>query len=97
MIPLLIAVTAGFGVFLMYSALSLGWSGLGLGPRIGSASRSRRGVGTFDVDVWLQQAGLEGTDKREFLVVVASLFIVGFLLAYAAFGGAGPALALLHI
>lgn len=91
MIPLVIAVTAGFGVFLMYSALWLSWSGLGLGPRIGSASRPKRGVSAFDVDVWLQQAGLEGTDKREFFVVVVSLFIVGFLLAYAAFGGVIPA------
>ena len=94
MIPLLLAVTAGFGVFLLYSALSLGWSGLGLGPRIGSTSRSHTGVGTLDVDVWLQQASLEGTDKREFFVVVAALFVVGFLLAYAAFGGALPALAI---
>lgn len=93
MIPLIIAVTAGFGVFLMYSALWLGWSGLGLGPRTDSPSRTRRGAGAFDVDVWLQQAGLEGADKREFFAVVAALFLFGFLLAYAAFGGAMPGLA----
>ncbi|MCQ3806008.1 MAG: hypothetical protein OXB92_11965 [Acidimicrobiaceae bacterium] len=94
MTPLLIAVTTGFGVFLMYTALALGWSGLGLGPRVGSAPRSGRRAGTLDIDVWLMQAGLEGIDKREFFVVVATLFLVGFLLAFAAFGGAVPALAI---
>lgn len=94
MIPLLLAVTAGTGVFLMYSALSLGWSGLGFGPRIGAPVRSRARVGRIDIDVWLQQAGLDGIDKREFFAVVAMLFVVGFLLSFAAFGGMLPALAI---
>ena len=94
MIPLLISATAGLGVFFMYSALSLGWSGLLPGPRTGSAPAWGRGPGSFDADVWLQQAGLEGTGKREFFAVVAALFIVGFLLAYAAFGGPVPAAAI---
>ena len=94
MIPLLLAVAAGIGVFLMYSALSLGWSGLGFGPRIGPSSRSQTRSRTIDMNVWLQQAGLDGVDKKEFFAVVAMLFVVGFLLAFAAFGGLFPALAI---
>ena len=78
MIPLLLAVAAGIGVFLMYSALSLGWSGLGFGPRIGGSSRSRTRSRTIDINVWLQQAGLDGVDKKEFFAVVAMLFVVVF-------------------
>lgn len=94
MIPLLIAVAAGFGMFLLYTATTLGWSGLSLGPRIGSQAGTEGKAGKFDVDVWLTQAGLEGTNKREFFGVVAALFIVGFLVAYAAFGSAIPGLAI---
>lgn len=94
MIPLLLAVIAGIGVFFMHSALSLGWGGLGFGPRIGPSSRLQAHFGTIDIDIWLQQAGLDGIDKREFFAVVAMLSVVGFLLAFAAFGGLFPALAI---
>ena len=94
MTSLLLAITAGIGVFYVFSAVSLGWNGLGFGPRIRSADRSRARLGTVDIDVWLQQAGLDGIDKREFVAVVAMLSVVGFLLSFAAFGGLFPALAI---
>lgn len=93
MIPLLVAVAAGVGVFLMYSALFLGWSGLRPAPRIAS-TRSKAGIGSVDVDVWLQQAGVGGVDKKEFVAAVGALFVVGSLLAFATFGGLLPALAI---
>ena len=94
MIPLLVAISAGMGVFYIFSALSLKWNGLGFGPRVGSSNRSRARRGTMDIDVWLQQAGLDGIDKREFVAVVAMLSVSGFLLSFAAFGGLLPALAI---
>ena len=94
MIPLAAAISAGIGVFYIFSALSLNWRGLGFGPRIASADRSRSRLGSADFGVWLQQAGLDGVDKREFAAVVAMLFVSGFLLSYAAFGGLLPALAI---
>ena len=87
MISLLLAITSGIGVFYIFSALSLGWNGLGFGPRIRSSDRSRARLGAVDIDVWLQQAGLDGIDKREFVAVVAMLSVAGFLLSFAAFGG----------
>lgn len=92
MIPLVLALAAGIGVFLMYTALALGWSGLAPGPRVGPSARVRTRVSAIDVDVWLQQAGLEGIKKREFFAVVAMLFVVGFLVSFATFGGWLPAL-----
>ena len=92
MIPLLLAVAAGTGVFYAYSALLLGWRGLGFGPRIQSSS-SQQSTRKIDIDVWLQQAGLGGINKREFFGVVAMLFLGGGFLAFAVFGGLFPALA----
>lgn len=38
---MLLAVTAGYGVFLLYTAETLGWTGIGIGPRL---TRRRRPV-----------------------------------------------------
>ena len=90
MIPLLLAAVAGLGAFWLYSAIAIGWSGFGFGPRISLRSARRR----IDVDAWLRQAGLDDVDAREFVAVVGMLFILGLLGAYAAFGGMLPALAI---
>ncbi len=90
MTALVVAIAAGLGAFWLYSAVAYGWKGLGFGPAI-SAGRS---APRLDPDAWLRQAGLEDVDRREFTAVVGMLFILGVVVAYAAFGGPLPAIAL---
>ncbi len=87
MIGLLIAVVGAYGVYLLYSALVLGWNGLGVGPAV-SQPRARRRRG----EQWLTQAGLDGVKIQEFGAVVAVLFLAGAAGAFALFGGILPAL-----
>ena len=90
MTSVLLSLTAALGVFWLYTALSWGWEGFGFGPRV--TQRARRSGRSFDA--WLTQAGLGGVDKREFLAVVAMLFVLGSVLAFATFGGIASALAI---
>lgn len=92
MIPLVLALAAGFGVFLIYTAIALGWSGLAPGPRVSPSPSMRARVKTIDIDVWLQQAGLDGVNKRQFVAGITMLFAAGFLVSFAVFGGVLPAL-----
>lgn len=85
--PLLLALLAAYGVFLVYTAWSFGWSGVGLGPAISTGGPARARTRE-----WLAQAGLEDVAAREFGAVMAVLFLVGAALAYALFGGIVPAL-----
>src|SRR5205823_186478 len=86
LMALLLALVAAYGVFLVYTAWALGWSGVGLAPAVARAGRRAR---TRD---WMAQAGLEDVDVRQFGAVMAVLFLVGAALAFALFGGAVPAL-----
>ena len=88
MLGLLLAVVGAYGVFLLYSALVLRWSGLGFGPR---TPRSRRG--TARARQWMAQAGLGEVRPAEFGGVMVGLFLAGGALAFALFGGLLPALA----
>ncbi len=88
MSALLLSLAAGYGVFLIYTAVSLGWTGFGPGPR--AYQRSRRDDRLAD---WLVQAGLDQIRKGELLAVVLALFALGALLAWALFGGVLPPLA----
>lgn len=90
MTPLVLAIVAGLGAFWLFSAIALEWEGYGFGPRV-TGRRERTGI---DVDAWLRQAGLEDVDRTEFVAVVAMLFVLGALAAFAAFGGLFPALAI---
>lgn len=87
MTALAISLAAAYGVFLVYTAVAFGWTGVGLGPRlaVAPARRDRRRD-------WLAQAGLEGIHVREFAAVMAVLFLVGAGLAYGLFGGVLPAI-----
>lgn len=87
MTGLFLAVLAAYGVFLLYTALAMRWTGFGLSP-MGDSERSSR----LRTAEWLAQAGLEGVEPREFVAVMAVLFMVGAALAYALFAGALPAL-----
>lgn len=83
---LVLALAGAYGVFLLYTATVLDWTGVGLGPA-SIVRRRRRPAGD-----WMAQAGLDGVEPREFLGVMAVLFVVGAALAYALFAGALPAL-----
>lgn len=83
----LVALLAAYGVFLVYTSVVFGWSGMGLGPAVVGDSRNRRRS-----QRWLAQAGLAEVNPREFAGVMAVLFLVGAALAFALFGGLLPAL-----
>ncbi len=86
MTAVVLAGLAGYGVFLVYTAAVLRWTGVGPGPRPQvNTLRSR-----VDIDQWLAQAGLEGVDRREFAAVVSALFLIGAVFAFALFGGLLP-------
>jgi len=87
--PLLVAVAGSCGVFFLYTAVVLGWRGLGIGPRPTDrpARRRRR------AEQWLVQAGLEGVEPAEFLAVMGLLLVVGAGVTFAVFGAVLPALA----
>jgi len=91
-IALLAALAAAGGVYLVYSEFVLGHRGL---RRQSSAAR-RRSRQRFAVrrDEWLVQAGLVDVRWREFLAVLIALFVIGFALAFAMFGGVLPAIVL---
>ena len=89
MIGLLVALVGAYGVFLLYTALVLGWRGVGLGPGLSPRRRSRRRLGE-----WLAQAGLGEVSPAEFFAVVGVLAGLGGAAGLAVFGGPFPALAL---
>lgn len=87
MIAMAFAVLAGYGVFLIYTSVVLGWTGIGLGPAVTLRHRTRR-----PASAWLAQAGLEGVRPREFAAVMVILGIGGGAATYVLFGGVVPAL-----
>lgn len=86
MTGLVLALLAGAGAHLLYTALVLGVRGLSV-PRPGATRQRRRRD-------WLVQAGLAEVPVRELAAVIAALAVTGSLGAYAMFGGALPALAM---
>jgi tight adherence protein B len=86
-VALALALAGAYGVFLVYTSVALGWTGVGIGPAAGGARRPRRRIGD-----WLAQAGLDDVEPGQFVAVVAVLFLAGAVLAYALFGGVLPAL-----
>jgi tight adherence protein B len=77
----LVALLAGYGVFLLYTAMVFGWRGVGFGP---APAPRRRGARLRE---YLVQAGLERVRPVELLAVTASLFAVAAALAWALYGG----------
>jgi len=88
MTGLLLAITASYGVHLIFTALTRGWRGIGPGPRA-----ARTGAVRHRTEQWLAQAGLGEVRPAEFLSVMGLLFVVSAALAYALFGGILPAFA----
>jgi tight adherence protein B len=89
---LAVGSVAAYGTYLLYTALVLGWKGLGFGPTIERSSRPGSRVRE-----WMAQAGLAEVRVSEFFAVVA---VIGTLMAvggWVIFGGVVPAVALLFI
>ena len=81
-----LAVVAALGVFYVFTAVALGWTGLGFGPAVASTTPRRHGRD------WLAQAGLGDVARGEFVGVVATLGVLGSLVGYVLFAGILPAL-----
>lgn len=84
-----LALVAAYGVFLVFTAVSMGWRGLGVSPAPTTRSR-RRGP---SVEEFLAQAGLERVGVAEFLAATTTLALIGFGLGWAIWGGVLPSLA----
>jgi tight adherence protein B len=67
---------AGYGTFLLYTALALGWRGLGVGPTARTPHRKRR----------------LRLPPPDLLASLGVLFVVGTALGFTLFGGAVPAI-----
>ncbi|MFP4235008.1 MAG: type II secretion system F family protein [Nitriliruptoraceae bacterium] len=76
-----VALLAAYGVFLLFTALSFGWKGLGISPGLGTTRRRGR------VEDLLVQAGLDRTRLAELAAVEAVLFTVAAAFGYAVYGG----------
>jgi tight adherence protein B len=77
-----LAVSGGYGVYLAYTALALGWQGAGVGPRDASGRRARRPVRR-----WMDQVGLVDMRASELAAGMGVLAVVGAGAAYVVFGG----------
>ncbi len=105
LIALGLAIAAGYGVVLCYTAALFGWRGVGPGPgprRSDPAPRSLTGSGRPRGQAgrgrrsreWLTQAGLGDVGPTEFWTVIAALFVAGMAGGLLLFGGVVPALIL---
>jgi len=83
----LLALAAAYGVHLLYSAVVLGWDGIGPGPSLGP-SRAGERLRTAWTDL-----GLDSVRTVDLLGASVVLAVVGGALGYAVFGGALPPLA----
>ncbi|MGI8574505.1 MAG: type II secretion system F family protein [Egibacteraceae bacterium] len=85
---LLLALLAAYGVYLLYTSVTLGWRGLGISPGIGRIRPRRRTVAER-----MARLGLADVRPAELAAGTAVLAVVGAGLGYALFGGLLPALA----
>lgn len=86
---LIFAVAAAYGVFLLYTSVAYGWTGVGFGPRPFTSRRRR----PYSMREWMAQAGLGDVRPSEFAAAMAVFALVGGLLSFTLFGGVFPALA----
>jgi tight adherence protein B len=91
MIGVAASVSAGLGVYYLYTALVLRWPGLGFGPRIDRSRQPRR---RHRAREWLAQAGLADVPLGEFSAVIVGLIVIGTVFGYVLFGSPLPALVL---
>ncbi len=86
-LPLVVALSGAYGVYLLYTAVVFGWRDIGAG----AAARRSRPTSRARAEQWLAQAGLEGVGLNEFVTVMAVLFVLGAGLTFAVLGGVLPA------
>jgi tight adherence protein B len=77
-----LAMVAGYGVYLVHTAVALGWDGVGVGPRAGGSRAARR-----PLRHWMDRAGLVQVRPAELAGGMAVLALVGAGLAFVVFGG----------
>ena len=87
MMQLILAASAGYGVYLVYTAVAMRWTGIGIGQRQ-NAAESRRKIGQD----WINQAGLTGVDVKDISAVSLALLVVGGALGFGMFSAAIPAI-----
>ena len=83
---LLLSLVAAFGVFLLWTAVALGWSGLGLGPALEHSLPGRRSR-RFRGRAGLAALGLGDVRLAELLLACSALFLLAAALAWVVFGG----------
>lgn len=83
MTALVVAMAAAYGVYLLYTAVAFGWTGLGPGP-----VRAGRRPARERAQDWMRQAGLDEVRPAELAAVVAVLGLLGGGMAWTVFGGA---------
>lgn len=81
-VGVILALLAGYGVLLIFTAVTFGWRGIAPGPSATRTSPRRDRIGDF-----LIQAGLSDVRLSELLAVAIVLFLIGAGMAFALFGG----------
>jgi tight adherence protein B len=88
MVAVALALTSAAGVYLLWTALALGWRGVRVAPA--ATRRARRPL----LRDWIAQAGLSAVSPAEFIAVSSVLGLVGAAIGAAVFNGIVPALIL---
>jgi tight adherence protein B len=91
MIGIAASVSAGLGVFYLYTAFALRWPGLGFGPRTDRSDQPHRRYRSRE---WLAQAGLADVPLGEFSAVIGGLAAIGTVFGFLLFGSVVPGLVL---
>ena len=82
----LLAMAAAYGVHLLYSAVALGWDGIGPGPSLGPSRAAVRLRTTWT------ELGLDAVRAADLAGAATILALVGGAMGYAIFGGVLPPL-----
>jgi tight adherence protein B len=91
MIGVVAAVLAGYGVFLVYTSVVLGWRGLRVGPARSGGTSGAGNAPRMTLRQRLDRAGLYDVAPGELLASMALLALVGGGLSFVLFGSAPPA------
>jgi tight adherence protein B len=84
-----VALVAGYGVYLLYTAVVLRWRGIGVAPGMDAHRQAGRSWTT-----WLAQAGIVGARPAEVVAVMAAVAAAAFVVGWSVFGAAAPAAAI---
>lgn len=85
MIPLLLAIVAGYGVHLLYSAVVFEWDGIQPGPKAPETNATEKSH-------YIENLGLGDFDPRSLAGAIAILALLGFTFGIVLFGRPLPAI-----